>query len=134
MGKKNNFNFKPIVADIDKVRQMKAAKAKLPSKSIRPLVFEQDPEDSPLKAEIVNRINSRNLTYSDIYEYCTAIKGGDISEGQKLGYNVISGLKNRHTMIDTTFSMLADFLKLDIWLVDRKDTSEVADAEDMDEQ
>lgn len=116
---KNKMDLTAIVANIDKVKQMKAAKQKKPSTSIRPLKFEPNSEDSPLKAEIVRRINEKNLTYSDIYAYCTTLKNGDISEGQKLGYNIISGLKNRHTMIDTTFSMLCDFLNLDVMLVDR---------------
>ena len=117
---KKQFDLSSVVANIDKVKQMKAAKPKKANTSIRPLQFDQDPDDSPLKDEIIRRINERNLTYSDIYEYCTKLKGGDTSEGQKLGYNVISGLRKRHTMIDTTFSMLCDFLHLDIMLVERK--------------
>ena len=117
---KKQFDLSSVVANIDKVKQMKAAKPKKANTSIRPLQFDQDPDDSPLKDEIIRRINERNLTYSDIYEYCTKLKGGDTSEGQKLGYNVISGLRKRHTMIDTTFSMLCDFLNLDIMLVERK--------------
>lgn len=118
--KNQKLDLSSIVANIDKVKEMKAAKQKKPSTSIRPLKFEAHPDDSPLKAEIVRRINEKNLTYSDIYAYCTNLKSGDISEGQKLGYNIISGLKNRHTMIDTTFSMLCDFLELDVMLVSRK--------------
>lgn len=118
--KNQKLDLSSIVANIDKVKEMKAAKQKKPSTSIRPLKFEAHPDDSPLKAEIVRRINEKNLTYSDIYAYCTNLKNGDISEGQKLGYNIISGLKNRHTMIDTTFSMLCDFLELDVMLVSRK--------------
>lgn len=117
---KKNMDFSSVIANIDKVKAMKAAKKKKPSTSIKPLKFERHPDDSPLKDELIKRINERNLTYSDIYAYCTKLKGGDISEGQTLGYNIITGLKNRHTMIDTTFSMLCDFLGLDIMLVDRK--------------
>lgn len=113
------YDFTSVVANIEKVKEMKAAKQKKPSTSIKPLKFEVDPEDSPLKSEIIRRINEKDLTYSDIYNYCTNLKNGDISEGQKLGYNIISGLKHRHSMIDTTFSMLCDFLGLDILLVDR---------------
>ena len=113
------YDFTSVVANIEKVKEMKAAKQKKPSTSIKPLKFEADPEDSPLKSEIIRRINEKDLTYSDIYNYCTNLKNGDISEGQKLGYNIISGLKHRHSMIDTTFSMLCDFLGLDILLVDR---------------
>jgi len=122
--KEKNYDFTSVVANIEKVKEMKAAKQKKPSTSIKPLKFESDPEDSPLKAEIIRRINEKNLTYSDIYNYCTNLKGGDISEGQKLGYNIISGLKHRHSMIDTTFSMLCDFLGLDILLVDRSTIDE----------
>lgn len=126
---KKQFDLSSVVANIDKVKQMKAAKPKKANTSIRPLKFEHDPDDSPLKDEIIRRINEKNLTYSDIYEYCTKLKGGDTAEGQKLGYNVISGLRKRHTMIDTTFSMLCDFINVDIMLVERKpqDDSEEED-------
>jgi hypothetical protein len=128
---KKSFDLSSVVANIDKVKQMKASKPKKANTSIRPLVFDHNPDDSPLKDEIIRRINERKMTYSDIYEYCTKLKGGDTAEGQKLGYNVISGLRKRHTMIDTTFSMLCDFLNLDIMLVERKpqeeDTSEGED-------
>ena len=40
--------------------------------------FDPHPEDSPLKAAIVERINERDLVYSDLYDYCTEIKDGDI--------------------------------------------------------
>lgn len=60
------------------------------------------------------------------------LKIGDNSEGQKLGYNIISGLKNRHTMIDTTFSMLCDFLNLDILLCERNTVEE--DEEDEEDE
>jgi hypothetical protein len=122
--KKTRYDLSEVVANIDKVKLQKAAKEKKPSTSIKPLTFDLHPDDSPLKAAIIERINANNLTYSDIYNYCTDLKGGDISEGQKLGYNIISGLKNRHSMIDTTFSMLCDFLKLDILLVERKEDDE----------
>ena len=114
---KEKFDFTTVIANVDKVKAAKAAKEKKPSTSVKPLQFDPDPDDSPLKAAIIERINAKDLTYSDIYAYCTEIKGGDIAEGQKLGYNIISGLKNRHTMIDTTFSMLCDFLKLEVRLV-----------------
>lgn len=126
------FDVTPILTDIEKVKKLKAAKKKKPSTSIRPLKFEPSPEDSPLKAEIIRRINARNLTYSDIYRYCTDLNDGDIAEGQRLGYNIITGLKNRHSMIDTTFSMLCDFLKLDITLVEREEETEDAEEEDED--
>lgn len=124
MENNQKYDLAAIVANIEKVKAMKASKAKKPSTSIKPLRFDPSPDDSPLKAEIVRRINDKNLTYSDIYNYCTKIKNGDNSEGQKLGYNIISGLKNRHTMIDTTFSMLCDFLNLDIMLCERKQVEE----------
>ena len=127
----NNFNLNPIIANIEMVKAMKAGKSKKkPSTSIKPLKFDPSPEDSPLKAEIIRQINMRNLTYSDIYNYCTTLKGGDIAEGQKLGYNIISGLKTRHTMIDTTFSMLCDFLNLDITLVERQPIEKTDEEDD----
>lgn len=116
---KEVIDMSAIVANVDKVRKMKAAKAKKPSTSIKPLKIEPNDDDTPLKAEIVRRINAKNLTYSDIYAYCTTLKGGDIAEGQKFGYNLISGLKNRRSMIDSTLSILCDFLGLDILFVER---------------
>jgi hypothetical protein len=116
---KKEFDFSTIIADVDKVKLAKAAKKKKPSTSVKPLKFENHEEDSPLKSTIINIINDRDLTYADIYEYCTDLKDGDISEGQKLGYNIISGLRNRHTMLDTTFSMLCDFLGLEVMLASR---------------
>jgi hypothetical protein len=124
MEKNKKMDFTTIIANVDKVKAAKAAKAKKPSTSVKPLKFELHQEDSPLKSAIVERINARDLTYSDIYQYCTDLKNGDISEGQKLGYNIISGLKNRRSMIDTTFTMLCDFLQLDVMLVDRKKDKE----------
>jgi len=121
-GKK--MDFSTIIANVDKVKAAKAAKEKKPSTSVKPLTFVPHQDDSPLKAAIVERINASNLTYADIYRYCTDLKGGDIAEGQKLGYNIISGLKNRHTMIDTTFSMLCDFLKIDVMLIERREDKE----------
>ena len=122
--KRKNWDFSAVVSNIDKVKAMKAAKTKKPSTSIKPLKFDISPDDSPLKSEIVRRINERNLTYSDLYNYCANVKGGDNSEGQTLGYNIIWGLRNRHTMMDTTFSMLCDFLGLDILLVSREEESD----------
>jgi hypothetical protein len=124
---KNRFDFSTVIANVDKVKAAKAAKAKKPSTSVKPLKFDPDSEDSPLKAAIVERINARDLTYSDIYNYCAELKGGDIAEGQKLGYNIISGLKNRHTMIDTTFSMLCDFLGYDVMLIERQNEEDDED-------
>lgn len=130
--KNNNYDLSSIVANIEKVKEMKAARQKKPSTSIKPLKFTPNPDDSPLKAELIRRINAKNLTYSDIYEYCTKLKNGDITEGQRFGYNIISGLRNRSTMIDTTFSMLCDFLELDIMLVSRNKAEDVED--DFDEE
>jgi len=116
----NKMDFSTVIANVDKVKAAKAAREKKPSTSVKPLKFTPQPNDSPLKAAIIERINAKEMTYSDIYAYCTTLKNGDIAEGQKLGYNIISGLKNRHSMIDTTFTMLCDFLNLDVHLVERK--------------
>ena len=126
----NGYDLSQIVANIEKVKELKKQKPRKPSVSVRPLKFDPDPEDSPLKAEIIRRINAKNLVYSDLYAYCTNLKGGDVVEGQKLGYNIISGLKNRHTFIDTTLTLLADFLKLDILFVDRAQDDSDLEIED----
>ena len=127
--KKTDFDFTTIVGNVDKVKKAKAKKSKKPSTSVKPLKFDVDPEDSPLKAAIVERINAKDLVYSDLYDYCSDIKGGDTAEGQKLGYNIISGLRHRHSMLDTTFSMLCDFLGIDVLLAERKEDED----EDEDE-
>lgn len=129
MKNKENFNFDEVLVNLDKVKEIKASKEKKSNKSIKPLNFEPLPGDSPLKAEIIRRINEKNLTYGDLYEYCTKIKGGNVDEGQNFGYNIISGLRKRHTMIDTTFAMLCDFLEIDIKLVSREDKKEKEDTE-----
>lgn len=127
---KQKFDLNPIVADIEKVKALKAKTVKKPSTSVKPLKFEVSPNDSPIKEEIIRQINMRNLTYSDIYNYCTKLKGGDIAEGQRLGYNLITGLKKRPTMLDTTVSVLCDFLDLDIILSPRHP---IEDTDDDDE-
>jgi hypothetical protein len=120
----NKMDFSTVIANVEKVKAAKAAREKKPSTSVKPLQFTPHQDDSPLKAAIIERINARKMTYSDIYAYCTSLKKGDIAEGQKLGYNIISGLKNRHSMIDTTFTMLCDFLELDVMLIERKKEKE----------
>jgi hypothetical protein len=129
MGKttKLDMDFTTIVANVDKVRRAKAKKSKKVSTSVKPLKFDLHPDDSPLKAAIVERINAKDLVYSDLYDYCSDIKDGDTAEGQKLGYNIISGLRHRHSMLDTTFSMLCDFLGIDVLLAERKEDEEDED-------
>lgn len=117
---KDAMDFTPVLNNIECIKKMKAAKkGRKPTVSLRPLKFDLNPEDSPLKSEIIKRINDRNLTYGDLYKYCTEIKDGNAIEGQKFGYNLISSLRNCHSMIDSTFSLLCDFLNLDVLLVDR---------------
>jgi hypothetical protein len=125
--KRINMDLTTIVANIDKVKKAKARKNKKPSTSVKPLTFVPHPDDSPLKAAIVERINAKDLVYSDLYDYCSDIKGGDTGEGQKLGYNIISGLRHRHSMLDTTFSMLCDFLGIEVLLIERKEDDEEED-------
>lgn len=121
-----------VIINLPKVREMKAKSTKKrQNASLKPLKFDIDPADSPLKAEIIKRINERNLTYGDLHEYCTnQIKNGDVAEGRKLGYNIISSIKNCHTMVDTTFALLCDFLNLDICLVDRNKIEPPTDLDD----
>ena len=126
----NGFNLSEIIANIEQVKKIKASKQKKPSASIRPLKFKPSPEDSPLKAEIVRRINEKNLTYGDLHNYCAKIRNGNIAEGQTLGNNMITGLKNRHSFTDTTLSILADFLNLDIAFIERPTPEESDDEKD----
>jgi len=117
------LDFTAIIGNIDKIKASKAPKDKKPSTSAKPFHFDTSPEDSELKAALIERINSQNYTYADIYAFCTDLKNGDIVEGQRLGYNIISGLKKRHTMIDTTFMMLCNFLGLEVRLTKRRGSS-----------
>jgi hypothetical protein len=134
------YDFDQIIGDINKIKKTKAPKAKKPSTSAKPLKFDPNPNDSELKAAIIKRINDANLTYADIYKYCTELKNGDIAEGQRFGYNIISGLKHRPTMIDNTFLILCNFLGLEITLVPRvvekdgKVTEEEKKAADKEEE
>lgn len=130
---RKSYDFTTVIANVDRVKAVKAAKSKKRSTSVKPLVFDSHPEDSPLKNAIIERINSKDLTYSDIYNYCTEIKDGDLAEGQKLGYNIISGLKNRRSMLDTTFYMLCDFLDLEVRLVERAEQEPTDGDENGDE-
>ena len=118
MNKENEMDFSPVLNGIDKVKAMKASKSKKkPSSSVKPLHFEINQDDSPLKTELVKIINERNYTYADICNYCSFIKGGDYDAGYRLGYNLITGLAKRHTMIDTTLTLIADFLGMDVVFV-----------------
>lgn len=129
----NSFDFDTFIKNTDKVKEQKARKKTKTARPSKLLRFDISPEDSPLKIAIIERINEKNLTYADLYEYCTAIKDGNESEGQNFGYNLISGLKNRHSMLDTTAVLLCDFLKFDIHLVPRKeDNGEDDDSEEDD--
>lgn len=116
---KNKLDFAEMIKASADVRA-KQLKTKKPPTSIKPLKFEILEGDSPLKQTIVERINAANKTYSDLYRYCAELKGGDIDAGTKAGSNLINGLKNRHSMIDSTFSLLCDFLGYDVYLAPRK--------------
>ena len=124
----NNFNLESAIASIERVKEMKARETR-PSTSIKPLKFEVSPNDSPLKQLLIRKINEKKLTYSDLHQYCTQVKGGDINEGKNFGYNLITGLRKRPTMTDVTFQILCDFLDLDIILRDRSTEEETSNRE-----
>jgi hypothetical protein len=107
------------VDNADKVIAAKVAKPSRHNVSLLPLQFKADPEDSTLKAALIEQINSRGLTYSDLFAYCSKIMNGDSIRGQKLGYNLITGMRKRRSMLDTTFSLWCDFLNLSILIVDK---------------
>jgi hypothetical protein len=107
------------IDNADKVKAVKAAKPSRHNVSLLPLEFTADPEDSNLKEALIEQINGRGLTYSDLFSYCTKIMKGDPVRGQKLGYNLITGMRKRRSMLDTTFSLWCDFLNLNILIVDK---------------
>jgi len=124
--RKNNYDDNDIVRvsieKADAVKLMKKEKPKKGSKSIKPLTITPTDEDTPIKTAIVNQINSRNLTYDDLKEYCFNLKGNQ-EEGIRLCYNIISGLRYRPSMMDSTVSILMDFLNVDMLLVPRNEDS-----------
>ena len=131
---KRNLDFQEMIRASADVRAMLKKTKKIPT-SLKPLKFEVLEGDSPLKQTIIERINASNKTYSDLYKYCSDLKGGDVDAGTKAAANLINGLKNRHTFIDTTLTLLADFLDLDILFVDRKKAeSDDDDMEDYEDQ
>jgi len=120
MNEKNqNYNFDAALSSVDQIKRMKSKNETKQSTSIKPLKFDLDPEDSALKTKLIEKINSKNLTYADLHEYCTGIMNGDILAGKNLGYNIITGLRKRHTMTDVTLHMLCDFINVDIVFEDR---------------
>lgn len=118
MEEEKKIDFAAMIAASEGIRA-NLNKQKNPPKSMKPLKFEKLDGDSPLKQAIIDRINDANLTYSDLYNYCAKLKNGDVEAGNKLGSNLINGLRNRHTMIDTTLSLLCDFLQYDIYFCPR---------------
>lgn len=129
---KRNLDFQEMIRASADVRAMLKKTKKIPT-SLKPLKFEVLEGDSPLKQTIIERINASNKTYSDLYKYCSDLKGGDVDAGTKAAANLINGLKNRHTMIDTTFSLICDFLGYDVYLAPRKKEEENDSGEETEE-
>ena len=48
-----NMDFTTIVANVDKVKKAKAQKIRKSNRSIKPLKFDPNPEDSPLKLPVI---------------------------------------------------------------------------------
>lgn len=117
------LDFEEMIAASDEIRAKKV-KVKKPPTSVKPLKFDILDGDSDLKVAIVKKINEKNLVYSDLYSFCAKLKDGDIEAGNKMASNLINGLKNRHTFIDTTLSLLCNFLNIDIHFVDKKQDEE----------
>jgi hypothetical protein len=120
----DKLNFEEMIKASNEIKNKLAKQAKKSSTSVKALKFEKLEGDSALKTAIIERINEKNLTYSDLYNYCAKLKGGDMEAGTKMGSNLINGLRSRHTMIDTTFSLLCDFLGYDIYLTPREEEEE----------
>ena len=129
--KENNYDFTTIEENIPKIKQLKVLSKdkKKPSVSLRPLKFEESEENTILKAEIIRRINEKNLIYNDLYEYCINLLDGDVDAGRKYAGNIISGLNRGHSMIDSTFYLLCDFLGLEIILKEKNEIEAVDDDE-----
>ena len=124
----NDFDFSDIIENSEKVREITTPKEK-PKRKKEYIEIEITDDDSPLKAAIVERINKKKITYSDVCDYCIRLSDGDKKKGQSLGYNIINCLRNSNSMNDSKFTMWCDFLNLDVLLVDRKPTETPDDSE-----
>lgn len=88
------------------------------SKSVRPLTFEHRPDDTPIKTEIVDKLNAKNYKYQDLLNYCCEIEE-DSTKGLGLGNNIINCLRSRNNLSLTYLQILCGFLGLEIHLVEK---------------
>lgn len=91
------------------------------SKSVKKLHIEIREDDVPLKVKILEKINSKNLTYQDLLNFCIDYEGGESKSGLCLGNNIINCLRTRNTLSLNYLQILCDFLKIEIRLVDIED-------------
>jgi hypothetical protein len=91
------------------------------SKSVKKLKIDPREDDAPLKIKILEKINSKNLTYQDLLNFCIDYEGGDSKSGLCLGNNIINCLRTRNTLSLNYLQILCDFLKIEIRLVDMEE-------------
>ena len=87
------------------------------SKSVKKLHIEIREDDVPLKVKILEKINSKNLTYQDLLNFCIDYEGGESKSGLCLGNNIINCLRTRNTLSLNYLQILCDFIKIEIRLV-----------------
>ena len=108
-------------ADTAKVLQKEDVAKRHPRSDI-PLKFDiPDPDDTSIKTNLVNYINSKNYTYQDLFDYCIShLCNGDEEGGKRIAYRIISGLKSMRDIRVSTLDIICDFLDADIVLEQRK--------------
>lgn len=119
------MNKKELLQEIedsadDAVLIVKEIQQKRKPKSEIPLKFDIMDEDSiSLKTNLVKYINSKNLTYQDLFDFCIK-KSGEDKEGTRLAYSIIAGLKKQRNIRSDTIDIICEFLNVNIYLEERK--------------
>lgn len=86
----------------------------------KPLKFEVHDKDSNIKKIIVEYINTQDLYYADLVDYCVKyIFNGNFDAGSHKAYNIIDSLRLPRGIKDTSIDILLDFLGLDLGLMKR---------------
>ena len=110
-----------ILAKAAEVKKRNITQKKKTKKSTKKLQFEIHEEDSTLTKAIKTRINEGHYTQHDVDEFFKGLDEYKDNEkkAKDKAYNSTYGLTNRHTMIDETFELWCEFLKLEIRLEER---------------
>lgn len=122
MDKENNDLLDSIEASAENVKIIqKEVQKKRKKRSDTPLYFEIDDDDDTLslKINLIRYINSKNLTYQDLFDFCIQKCNGNEKEGKSLAYNTKSSLEKKLDIRSDKIDLLCEFLNVDIVLVDK---------------